>query len=76
MNDAVHVVDPDPARYAICVRGLLGQALLAAFPELRAEARGADTLLSGPLPDQAALYGVLTQIERLGLELLEVRRIR
>jgi hypothetical protein len=27
------------------------------------------------LPDQAALYGVLAEIEALGLELLEVRRL-
>jgi hypothetical protein len=26
-------------------------------------------------PDQAALYGVLSEIEALGLELLEVRRL-
>jgi hypothetical protein len=31
-------------------------------------------VLTGPLADQAALYGVLGQIEALGLELLEVRR--
>ena len=31
-------------------------------------------MLAGPLPDQAALYGVLARIEALGLELLEVRR--
>jgi hypothetical protein len=34
-----------------------------------------DTVLTGPLPDRAALYGVLAQIEALGLELLEVRRL-
>jgi hypothetical protein len=28
------------------------------------------TVLSGPLPDQAALYGILLQINRLGLTLL------
>ena len=32
-------------------------------------------MLTGPLADQAALYGLLAQIEALGLELLEVRRI-
>jgi hypothetical protein len=31
-------------------------------------------VLTGPLPDQAALHGVLAQIEALGLELLELRR--
>ncbi len=30
------------------------------------------TLLSGPLPDQAALHGVLLQIIRLGLTLLSL----
>ena len=35
---------------------------------------GTETVLSGPLADQAALYGLLAQIEELGLELLEVRR--
>jgi hypothetical protein len=43
---------------------------------MRAETQGGDTLLTGSLADQAALYGVLAQIEALGLELLEVRRVR
>jgi hypothetical protein len=30
------------------------------------------TLLSGPLPDQAALFGVLLKISRLGLILLSL----
>jgi hypothetical protein len=47
----------------------------AAFPDLHAAAQGEDTLLTGTLPDQAALHGVLSQIEALGLELLEVRRV-
>jgi hypothetical protein len=42
---------------------------------LQARASGADTVLTGPLPDRAALYGVLAEIETLGLELLEVRRL-
>jgi hypothetical protein len=46
-----------------------------AFPGLRAQPRGEDTALTGALPDQAALYGVLAEIEALGLELLEVRRL-
>jgi hypothetical protein len=47
----------------------------SAFPALRAQASGGDTVLAGPLPDRAALHGVLAQIEALGLELLEVRRL-
>ena len=64
--------------YEIRVRGLLGGMLLGAFPDLRAQAHGTEheteTVLTGPLADQAALYGLLAQIEALGLELLEVRR--
>jgi hypothetical protein len=47
--------------------------LLEAFPTLMARRQGADTVLSGSLPDQAALYGALHQVEALGLKLLEVR---
>jgi len=35
---------------------------------------GGDTVLSGILADQAALYGELAKAEALGLELIEVRR--
>jgi hypothetical protein len=60
--------------YEIRIRGLLDGILLGAFPDLRAQASGTETVLTGPLADQAALYGLLAQIEALGLELLEVRR--
>jgi hypothetical protein len=65
---------PQPRQYEIYVRGHLGATVCAAFPALRAQPRGADTVLTGALPDQAALYGVLAEVEALGLELLEVRR--
>jgi hypothetical protein len=64
-----------PVIYEISVRGHLGEAMRSAFPALRAQRRGPDTVLTGTLPDQAALYGVLADIEGLGLELLEVRRV-
>jgi hypothetical protein len=59
----------------IRVRGRLGRTVRAAFPALDAQAQGQDTVLTGPLADQAALYGVLAQLEALGLELVEVRRL-
>lgn len=62
------------ARYQIRIRGVLSETLLGAFPALEARARGNETVLAGTLPDQAALYGVLAQLEALGLELIEVRR--
>ena len=67
--------DPPPHRYRIRVRGHLGETIRGAFPALQARDSGGDTVLTGPLPDRAALHGVLAQIEALGLELLEVRRL-
>jgi hypothetical protein len=34
-----------------------------------------ETVIHGPVQDQAALYGLLDQIQALGLELVEVRRL-
>ena len=62
-------------RYSIRVRGHLGETMCSAFPALQAQTSGGDTVLTGPLPDRAALYGTLAQIEALGLELLEVHRL-
>jgi hypothetical protein len=62
--------------YGIRVRGRLGQTFLSAFPGLVATAQGDDTVLTGVLTDQAALFGVLAEVEALGLELIEVRRLR
>jgi hypothetical protein len=60
-------------QYEVRVRGHLGETIRSAFPALLAQPRGEDTVLTGALPDQAALYGVIAEIEALGLELLEVR---
>lgn len=61
-------------QYEIHIGGLLSERLLTAFPELHARALGRVTVLVGDLSDRAALHGVLSRIESLGLELLEVRR--
>lgn len=67
--------ESQPHRYQIRVRGQLGQTVRSAFPVLRARVDGGDTVLTGTLADQAALYGVLAEAETLGLELIEVRRL-
>jgi hypothetical protein len=72
--DVTHVSTRRPARYEIRVRGPIGPTILGAFPAFSARQVGGDTLLWGQLPDRAALYGVLYQLEALGLELVEVRR--
>ena len=65
-------MDPRPARYAIRINGHLGATVLSAFPALVPRRHGADTVLTGLL-DRSALYGVLAEVEALGLDLVEVR---
>jgi hypothetical protein len=68
------VMDPAPAPYLIRIRGHLGATVLSAFPALTPRWHGADTVLTGRL-DQSALYGVMAEIEALGLDLLEIRKL-
>ena len=65
-----------PSLYAIRVKGRLGATALSAFPSMASELTGSETVLTGWLEDRSALFGVLAQIEGLGLELLEVRQVR
>jgi hypothetical protein len=68
------VMDPEPALYIIRIHGHLGATLLSAFPAMAARPDGQCTVLTGLL-DRSALYGVLAEIEALGLDLLEVRQL-
>ena len=65
-----------PGLYAIRIRGRLGATALSAFPSMVPELKGSETVLTGLVEDQSALFGVVAQIEALGLELLELRQIR
>jgi hypothetical protein len=67
-------MDAASARYMIRVNGHLGAAVLFAFPAMTWQRRGSETVLTGRL-DRPALYGVLAEIEALGLDLLEVRQL-
>ena len=68
------VMDWEPALYTIRVNGSLGDLALSAFPAMTLQPMGTHTVLTGWL-DQSGLYGVLAQMEALGLALLEVRKI-
>ena len=68
------VMDPAPALYLIRINGHLGATVLSAFPGLAPQWQGQHTVLTGLL-DRSALYGVLAEIEALGLDLLEVRQL-
>jgi hypothetical protein len=68
------VMEPASARYQIRINGRLGATVLSAFPALVSHPHGAETVLTGFL-DRSALYGVLAEVEALGLDLLEVRQL-
>jgi hypothetical protein len=65
---------PAPVLYAIRIHGHLGATVLSAFPAMASRRQGADTVLTGLL-DRSALYGVLAEIEALGLDLVEIRQL-
>jgi hypothetical protein len=60
--------------YEFHVRGELSDVVLTAFAELQATRHQGETVLTGQMPDQAALFGVLDRIQALGIQLIEVRR--
>ena len=70
------VTTTPPGLYAIRIRGRLGPTALSAFPTMVPVVAGGDTVLTGSLTDRSAVFGVLAQIEALGLELLELRQIQ
>ena len=67
-------MDPAPALYTIRINGHLGAMMLSAFPAMSPHHHGAHTVLTGRL-DRSALYGVLAEIDALGLDLIEVRQL-
>jgi hypothetical protein len=69
-------VDTPHGLYAIRIEGRLGPTALSAFPAMVSKVKGSETVLTGLLEDSSAVFGVVAQIEALGLELIELRRIR
>jgi hypothetical protein len=63
-----------PSRYVVTVKGEPGELLRAAFEDVQVSTAPGVTVLTAEL-DQPALHGLLTRIEDLGLELLDMRLI-
>lgn len=59
-------------RYRIVVRGRLSERFLTAFDGMTLEAAAGETVLSGEIADQSALYGLLDRLRDFGLELVSV----
>ncbi len=70
-------IDPsEPMVYQIRLKGHLGREWTDWFGGLTItlEENG-DTLLTGPVVDQAALFGLLRKVRDLGIPLLSVNRV-
>ncbi len=64
------------AIYEIRIKGHLGQEWADWFEGLTITLEdGGDTLLTGPVADQAALFGLLKKVRNLGMVLLSVNRV-
>jgi hypothetical protein len=70
--------DPNqPVVYQIRIKGHLGRQWAAWFGGLAITLEeDGDTLLTGPVVDQAALHGLLRKVRDLGLPLLAVTRVK
>jgi len=64
------------ATYEIRIKGRVSQALLDSFAGMDSDLEPVETVLHGPIKDQAELHGVIDRIQALGLELIEVRRVQ
>lgn len=70
--------DPgQPMIYQIRIKGHLGREWVDWFEGLTLSALdNGETLLAGPVVDQAALYGVLRKVRDTGIPLLSVVRVK
>ena len=76
-NELKPETDPcEPMVYRIRIKGHLGRQWTDWFGGLTVtQEDNGDTLLSGPVVDQAALYGLLRRVRDLGMPLISVNRV-
>jgi hypothetical protein len=64
---------PSPC-YEIRVAGVLPLEVLLDFDQLTASVEPVETVVHGPIRDQAALNALLARLETFGVEIREIRR--
>lgn len=64
-----------PAHYRIKLKGHIDRKWSDWFGQMAISNEGGETILTGPVADQAALHGLLIRIRDLNLTLLSVERI-
>ncbi|GGW42287.1 hypothetical protein GCM10010503_18350 [Streptomyces lucensis JCM 4490] len=62
-------------RYEIRVEGHVSETLAKVFPELDHVVVAGQTLLFGPVVDEAHLYGLLARFRSVGLRVVEMRQL-
>jgi hypothetical protein len=63
------------SKYEFRIRGRLSDPLVARLDPLEPDAERVETILHGPVRDQAELHGIIGQLQALGLELVEIRQL-
>jgi hypothetical protein len=61
--------------YEIRVTGVLPPEALLDFDRLNASVEPVETVVHGPLQDQAALQSLLARLETFGVQVIEVRKM-
>jgi hypothetical protein len=61
--------------YEIRIKGRVTGALLDSFAGMQSQLEPVETVLHGPVRDQDELHQLITRVQALGLELVEVRRL-
>ena len=70
-----HLDSSQPTAYQIRITGQLGSRWADWFEGLTITLDGSDTLITGPVVDQAALQGLLKRVRDLGMPLVSVNHV-
>ena len=61
--------------YQVRVSGTIPSELLAELSDMTISVEPPETVLYGELPDQSALFGLISRMHGMGLRLIEIRRL-